>query len=163
MFIGRFFLLLAGILILSHSLPAFAAGCYTEAEAEAEQGIRIHSELMVIALNCEHMEKGAGKSLYSTYREFTDNNVDLISGYEKRLMSYFKRQGIKNPEAAINTLRTGFSNTASYNAASIRTDRFCSEYAPRVNMVSGMAEEEFRTWASTSYQSNPSSQPVCNN
>ena len=29
--------------------------CYTHEEAEAEQGIRIHSELMVIALNCQHM------------------------------------------------------------------------------------------------------------
>ena len=39
-------------------LNAFAAQkCYSAAEAEADQGIRIHSELMVIGLNCQVIGK----------------------------------------------------------------------------------------------------------
>ena len=34
--------------------PAFAK-CYTSKEVEAEQGVRILSELMVIGLNCQHL------------------------------------------------------------------------------------------------------------
>ena len=43
--------------------------CYTQEEAEAEQGIRIHSELMVIALNCQHMTPKGWKNFYQQYQE----------------------------------------------------------------------------------------------
>ena len=47
--------LIACFSLLLLSAPAMAANCYSAAEAEAEQGIRVHSELMVIGLNCQHM------------------------------------------------------------------------------------------------------------
>ena len=54
-----------------------AASCYTMEEAEAEQGIRIHSELMVIGLNCQHMKFSDGTNLYLEYREFTKEHENL--------------------------------------------------------------------------------------
>ena len=74
--------LLAFVLSVLLSASAMAApACYTMPEAEAEQGIRIHSELMVIGLNCQHMYKSNGKNLYASYRSFTAENIKLFADY----------------------------------------------------------------------------------
>lgn len=55
------YFMLAFILLGLTSASSFAASCYRAGEAEAEQGIRIHSELMVIGLNCQHMATANGR------------------------------------------------------------------------------------------------------
>ena len=81
------------------TLPASAAAaCYTPDEAEAEQGIRIHSELMVIGLNCQHMARAGKKNLYLEYRDFTARHAQVFSDYETRLIRYFRRSAW-SPEA----------------------------------------------------------------
>ena len=137
------------------------ARCYSQAEAEAEQGIRIHSELMVIGLNCQHMGARHGQNLYPMYREFTARHGKLLAQYETLLMNFYKEGGSANPEAAINTLRTNFANKISNDAAGMRPDIFCSRYSPRVLKASEMNQEEFRKWSATFYDSHPVSYPVC--
>ena len=66
------------------------ARCYSQAEAEAEQGIRIHSELMVIGLNCQHMGARHGQNLYPMYREFTARHGKLLAQYETLLMNFLQ-------------------------------------------------------------------------
>lgn len=144
-------------------LPATAqaSSCYSNAEAEAEQGIRIHSELMVIGLNCTHMGAKAGINLYGQYRQFTADHGDLIATYEKILLRHYKKVGSRNPEADINTLRTGYANKISKDSASMRPDIFCSKYAPRVIAASDMQRDDIRKWAATIYPSHPVSKPLC--
>lgn len=141
--------------------PAYAGACYSNAEAEAEQGIRIHSELMVIGLNCQHMGSRYGMNLYGQYREFTARYGKLFAEYEKILMNHFKKNGDAKPEASLNTLRTNFANKISNDAADMRPDVFCSEYAPRVIKASKMDLESVRKWAATIYPSHPVSLPLC--
>lgn len=140
---------------------AAKAQCYSNAEAEAEQGIRIHSELMVIGLNCTHMGARAGINLYGQYRQFTADHGDLFADYETTLLNHFRKSGNSNPEAAINTLRTSFANKISKDAAGMRPDVFCSQYAPRVISASQMTRDQIRTWAGTIYPSHPVSEPLC--
>jgi hypothetical protein len=135
--------------------------CYTAAEAEAEQGIRIHSELMVIGLNCNHMGKRHGQPLYSMYREFTAKYGDLFAQYETILIDYFKINNDPKPVATLNTLRTSFANKISNDAAKARPDIFCSQYAPRILKAAEMSKEDVRKWAATIYPSHPVSHPVC--
>jgi hypothetical protein len=151
------------LVLIGLSAPAFAAtkSCYTMAQAEAEQGIRIHSELMVIGLNCQGMRFKDGTNLYLKYREFTNANVSLFSGYETQLMDYFKVRGDANPEASLNTLRTRFANEISNDAAKMNPDVFCNRYAHRIFKASAMDESKLRKWASTIYPSHPVSNPVC--
>jgi hypothetical protein len=143
--------------------PAAFAGpaCYSKAEAEADQGIRIHSELMVIGLNCQHMGKRHGENLYRTYREFTARHGKLFATYEKLLVNFYRKTGVKNPEASLNTLRTQYANTISNNAAGMRPDVFCATYAPRIQKADKMNEREVRKWAATIFPEHPVSKPLC--
>ena len=142
--------------------PAGAeARCYSNLEAEADQGIRIHSELMVIGLNCQHMGKRYGMNLYGQYRDLTSRHADLFGTYESVLMKFFGKQGHSRPEASLNTLRTQYANKISNDAAGMRPDVFCAKYAPRVEQAHKMRREELRKWAATIYPSHPVSYPLC--
>lgn len=143
--------------------PGKKAGpkCYTQAEAEAEQGIRIHSELMVIGLNCNHMGQRYGQPLYNMYRQMTADHASLFAAYEGILIKYFEKTGEPNPIASLNTLRTSFANKISNDAAGIRPDIFCSRYAPRVIKAKDMSEDDLRKWAATMHPSHPVSIPLC--
>lgn len=116
---------------------------------------------MVIGLNCQHMGQREGMNLYGEYRQFTSVHADLFAKYEEILMNYFRRNGDGTPEAQLNTLRTGFANKISKDAASMRPDVFCSRYAPRITKASAMDRTALRKWASTFYPSHPVSRPLC--
>ena len=156
--------IITAFLVVFLLLPAQAKAnsCYSPAEAEAEQGIRIHSELMVIGLNCTHMGAKAGINLYGQYRQFTADHGDLFAAYEKILLKHFRETGSSNPEADINALRTRYANKISKDSAGMRPDIFCSRYAPRVLKASEMSRQDIRQWAATIYPSHPVSQPMCN-
>jgi len=156
------------LVILALVISGFASGaayanrdCYSSTQAEAEQGLRIHSELMVIGLNCQHMGARQGMNLYGDYRALTARYSDLFSSYEKILINYFEANGVANPEARLNTLRTKFANKISKDVATMRPDLFCSRYAPRVSAASAMSKDDLRRWASTIYPSHPVSRPLC--
>lgn len=158
-------LFLSGVLAIGMVAGAGAAGaksaCYTKAEAEAEQGIRIQSELMVIGLNCVKMQFNDGTNLYRTYNQFTRDNIDIFAGYENRLLAYFKRRGDADPEASLNTLRTVMANDISKSAVRMKPDQFCNRYAGRVIKASAMNRDTIRQWAATIYPSHPVSNPIC--
>lgn len=156
----RLFLLLVFLLVPSVSN---AAACYRAQEAEAEQGIRIHSELMVIGLGCQHLATAKGKNLYAAYREFTGKHADLFGTYEGILMKYYQNNGMSRAqaEAKLNTLRTDFGNKIASDQASMRPDIFCQRYAPRITKVIDFERMDLRRWAATIYDSHPVSQPIC--
>lgn len=139
----------------------YASSCYKSHEAEAEQGIRIHSELMVIGLNCQHMATANGKNLYAAYREFTAQYGSLFGGYEDTMMAYYSKNGVRNPESSINTMRTQFANKISKDVADMRPDIFCNRYAPRIKQAVAMSRDQLKAWASTIYPSHPVSKPLC--
>jgi hypothetical protein len=154
-------ILIFSFFLLIYSNATQAAACYTPAEAEADQGIRIHSELMVIGLNCQQIGKKHGDNLYGTYRQMTAKYANLFGGYENVLMSFFKKAGRPNPEGSLNELRTRYANKISVDAASMRPDIFCSRYADRVKQAAKMSEAGIRKWASTFHASHPVSYPLC--
>ena len=155
--------LVTSLLVLPAFTPAFAkkgGGCYSTAEAEAEQGIRIHSELMVIGLNCQHMTPRGWKNFYQQYREMTDRNADLFAGYEETLINYYNRIGDKNPEGRLHGLRTAMANKVSTDAARMRPDIFCATFSPRIPKAAKMSSDDFRHWASSTFRGEHS---ICEN
>ena len=144
------------------TVPARGNGCYRKDEAEAEQAIRIHSELMVIGLNCQAMPQyNEGGNLYAKYRVWTAKHGKLIAEYEGRLIGYYLRQGYPDPEAAFNTLRTEFANKVASDAARMRPDIFCHQFSPRIDRVADMRDADFRKWAGTFYPGHSTTHPIC--
>lgn len=145
------------IIALFIAIPtAQAKGCYTAKEAEAEQAIRIHSELMVIGLNCQHMTPAGWTNFYAQYRQITNQHKALLSSYEKTLI---KANG--GSERKIHDMRTNFANQTSTDSARMRPDVFCATYAPRIPKVAQMSQAEFKQWAASSAGSNRSTKPLC--
>ena len=153
--------LCAMLMLLTNS--ASAASCYSMEEAEAEQGIRIHSELMVIGLNCMHMTPAGQKNYYMQYKDFTENHKSLIQSYEGRLLNYYTRTGVAQPEKKLNDLRTSLANKISENAAQMRPDVFCSRYIERIGRAGKMNRQQVIKWATTYYDTHPVSKPICAN
>ncbi len=149
--------------IFMFSGASIAADCYSAVEAEAEQGIRIHSELMVIGLNCAHMADANGNNLYMEHRKFTSNHENLFAKYESILMDYMRKHGDKNPEKSLNTLRTEFANKISVDAAEMRPDIFCNTFSKRIERAAKMNKETLRKWASMKFPNHPVSQEICSN
>lgn len=134
--------------------------CYTPEEAEAEQGIKIHSELMVIALNCQHMTPRGWKNFYAQYREITARNANLIGNYENIMINYFALAGKANPERAFHDMRTDLANKVSTDAARMRPDIFCSNFATRIPKVDKMTSGEIQRWAESASHTG-ASRPLC--
>lgn len=135
--------------------------CYSKGQAEAEQGIRIHSELMIVGLNCAHMSDDDGNNLYVQYQKFTKKHEKLFATYEDILMTYQRENGDKDPEKSLHSLRTKFANKISNDVAQMRPDIFCRTYAKRIQKASKMDGDTVRKWASMTFSGHPVSHPQC--
>lgn len=150
------------LVLFGFSFSAFAAAsCYSKQEAEAEQGIRILNELMVIGLNCAHMADANGNNLYLEHQKFTNKHADLFQTYEKILFNNLQESGVRDPVASLHTLSTGFANKISNDVATMRPDIFCRTYSSRIQKASMMDRDMVRKWASTPFSSHPVSKPLC--
>lgn len=147
------------LLMSSSAMAAIGPGCYTPREVEAEQALRIHSELMVIGLTC--MKMPHGPAMYSKYQSFTQKNQRLLAEYENELISYFRRAGFDNPEGKLHTLRTTLANQISQHAITMSTVTFCQTFGSRVDKALQMDQQKIRRWAQRSWAASPTSQPVC--
>jgi hypothetical protein len=106
--------------------------CYTPNEFEAEQGIRLHTELMVVGLTCQEMGPKDQPSLFAQYKMFTLKNQKQIQIWEKDLIAYYKRTVKGNPNRAFDTFRTRLANETSQRAIALTTPVFCADHVPVV-------------------------------
>lgn len=161
-FFSRSLTAVAAVVAVAATLAATPASasrmCYNMSEFEAEQGLRIHSELMVIGLTCAKMPYGA--NLYSKYQMFTSKNQNLISVYENTLIEHYRREGASNPEAQFHTLRTGLANHISQLAIG-NVVGFCDSFSPRIDAALGMDQTKLRHWAQQVWRNAPTSRPMC--
>lgn len=139
------------------SVAAAAGGCYTPAAYEAEQGLRIHSQLMVIGLTCQRMPGASG--IYAKYHRFTEANRDIIRDYENEIIAHFRRNGSSAPEKDFHALRTSIANDVSTQAMSMRVDRFCRQFMPVLSQALQMNGQQVRQWVVSAPA--PSSLPAC--
>jgi len=152
----RFFVFLL-LSMLIHTTVSYA--CYTNVEAEAEQGLRIHSEFLVIGLTC--MKMPDGEATYNKYEEFTSKNAAVISEYEDVLVEYFRNSGSDNPEADVHNLRSFIANDISNYAVTMGMQSFCDMFSSRLNKVQNISPYQFKRWAKQAVAENPSTEPKC--
>lgn len=106
--------------------------CYTPDEFEAEQGIRLHTELMVVGLTCQEMSVQGQPSLFAQYKMFTLKHQKQIKVWESNLISYYKRTVKGNPNRAFDTFRTRLANETSQRAIALTNPVFCADHVPVV-------------------------------
>ncbi|WP_119678645.1 hypothetical protein [Indioceanicola profundi] len=120
---------LLGLMMLA--APALAKPvCFTEAEAEAEEAIRLHTELMVIGLTCQESAPAGQLSLFARYRQFTDQHQTAIRAWEKALIAHFKRVGKGSATKLFDSYRTSLANEISRRAIALSNPVFCAAYVP---------------------------------
>lgn len=154
----KFTAVLAAIMLFATTAQA-SANCYNQRQFEAEQGLRIHSELMVISLTCMKMPMGAG--MYQKYQAFTTKNKHLLVGYETDIIDYFRDNGHAAPEKQFHTLRTSLANQISQHAIKMSTSSFCQNFASRIDSALNMDQAKLRQWASQTWPNSPTTRPVC--
>ncbi|MCE9508400.1 MAG: hypothetical protein K8R48_08860 [Alphaproteobacteria bacterium] len=149
----------AAAFVLSVAVISSAEACYSAADFEAEQGVRIHSELMVIGLTCLKMPEG--RELYRKYQDFTLKNSSLIAGYETDIINHYASEGVAEPEQKFHTLRTDLANEVARQAVAMSMLSFCRQFSPRIDAALSMDEPKLRRWAQHVWPGQPPSEPVC--
>jgi hypothetical protein len=152
-------LMIASLFLLCFGGGKVAEACYSAADFEAEQGVRIHSELMVIGLTCLKMPEG--QELYGKYQDFTLKNSSLIAGYETDIINHYASEGVAEPEQKFHTLRTDLANEIARQAVSMSMLSFCQQFSPRIDAALSMDEPKLRRWAQHVWPGQPPSEPVC--
>ncbi len=133
--------------------------CYKIEQFEAEQGLRIHSELLVISLTCRKTP-GHG-TLYEKYKRFTNKNKLLIANYENILISFFRDSGSASPAKDLHTLRTSLANDISQHAINMSVTGFCNYFGGRIDRALKMNRETLRKWAKQVWENQKTSHRLC--
>ncbi|MER2519236.1 MAG: hypothetical protein ABTQ34_00930 [Bdellovibrionales bacterium] len=133
-----FSLMLAGV-----SLPptAFAAegktkakACYSPIEVQAEELLRLHSQLMVITVTCH--QGSNGENLVSAYTGFTRDNIDDLHQAEAIMKSHYKARHGGDGIAQLDVLRTKLGNEFGQIIADMSAPAFCDFYRDKVTALS---------------------------
>jgi hypothetical protein len=106
------------------------APCYTKAEFEAEQAIRLHTELMVVGLTCQGYASTKDVNLFGRYKEFTLKHRKRITEWEDQLVAFQKRTAKGNANRGFDTFRTRVANEMARRIAAVTEPVFCATHAP---------------------------------
>lgn len=126
-------LVICGLLL---SPSAFAKQCYSQLEMQAEQLLRLHSELMVVTLTCK--TNSDGRSLVPMYTGFTNSNIDALREAEQTMIRYYGKGGV----AQLDRLRTRLGNEFSLRAAKDSTRVFCAQRRDKVTTLSDVSSSQ---------------------
>lgn len=124
--------------------PALAAPtCLTSSEMEAQQAIRMHTELMVIGLTCLR----DGTSAFGHYQRFTNAHASAIRGYEATMIGHLKRAYRDNPTKRFDKMRTDLANEIAQSVVTMSAETFCATSSAKLEQMIGFAQADFRTAA----------------
>jgi hypothetical protein len=119
-------------LSLFFSIPTASAAshCYSPAEVQAEQLLRLHSELMVITVTCR--ESSEGENLVPAYTGFTRNNISALHEAEQTMIRYYKAAYGGNGITRLDRLRTLLANEYGQEIANVSAPAFCAQRRDKV-------------------------------
>jgi hypothetical protein len=113
------------------ALPAVAApACYSSAEVQAEQVLRLHSELMVITVACR--QGSMGEDLVRAYTGFTRNNINLLRDAEATMTAHYKKAYGGKGVDRLDRLRTLLANEFGQEIADKSAPVFCAQKRDKV-------------------------------
>jgi len=134
--------------VLATSTSAWAkSACYSAAEYDAEQAVRLHTELMVIGLTCNSIE--ADRKLFAKYQQFTTKNRTSLLNWEKVLIGHFSQTGKSNPTRQFDDFRTVAANEVAQRSALLTPPVFCQTHSDIVDKALSMSDAELKRYLSS--------------
>jgi hypothetical protein len=140
------------------TFPAQARECYSFNEVSAEQLLRLHSELMVIAITCRASSRGI--DLVPAYTSFTRRNRREIEGAESSLIKHFNRMG-EDGRRSLDTLRTRLANEIGEEIARDSAARFCLQRRDKVIQMNLLTPSLVEKEAKLAYAAVRTYKPLC--
>lgn len=119
---------------------ASAATCLPQKQSLANAAIKIHSELMVTALNC--MSQHPSKKLVKVYENFSRQHRNIIQNHETSLIQHFNLSG--NGTRKFDTYRTKVANDISKQVFQTSPYLFCKKYLPNLLNAAKWDGQQFK-------------------
>jgi hypothetical protein len=133
--------------VLATSTSAWAKpACYSAAEYDAEQAVRLHTELMVIGLTCNAIE--ADRKLFAKYQQFTTKNRTSLLNWEKILIGHFGQTGKSNPTRQFDDFRTVAANEVAQRSALLTPPVFCQTHSDIVDQALSLSDSDLKRYLS---------------
>ena len=155
-FIGICAAFLFALLLLPHRVVAVE--CYTPDELEAEQGLRLHTDLEVIMLTCKY--DGYRRPLKDSYAIFLKKYSAQIRKWENTIARIYASSGGSRNEV-IDNFRTALANQKSHEASTMNPRQFCIAYANWVPGVASWSQEQVMNYVRTPDSARPTKKPPC--
>lgn len=146
--------------VLAASSSAWAkSACYSPAEYDAEQAMRLHTELMVIGLTCNSVQQE--RNLFAKYQSFTTKHRAQLMNWEKVLIGHFRETDKSNPTRRFDDFRTILANEIAQRAALLTPPVFCQSHSDRVDQAMAMTEGDLKKYLSTEDKGQIAAAPPC--
>jgi hypothetical protein len=137
---------------------AQAGECYTPDEFEAEQGLRLHTDLEVISLTCKY--DGYRRPLMNSYAVFTKKYSLQLRKWENIIARIYASSGGSRNEV-IDNFRTSLANQKSHEASSLNPRQFCIAYANWVPAVAAWSPNQVMNYVRTPDAARQARKPLC--
>lgn len=142
------------------ALPAHAdTRCYSRDEVQAEQVLRLHSELMVITVTCK--QSSVGRDLVRAYTGFTKHNIAQIKEAEQTLTRYYATAYGGDGVTKLDRLRTKLANEYGQEVAAMSAPAFCAERRDKVVSMYDEPPDSLSDEGMKGYKISLSTEPVC--
>ncbi len=154
------YIILALIFAMLSAMPAHAAGrCYASEEMQAEQLLRLHSELMVITVTCK--QGATGRDLVRPYVGFTQRHTKAIQKAEATLMRYYAKTYGEDGTSRLDKLRTKLANEFGQVVADESAPVFCARARDKVLALYDSPSKTVLEDNIRSYRASLSYEPLC--
>lgn len=111
-----------------------SGACYSPLEVQAEELLRLHSELMVITVTCH--QGSSGENLVPAYTSFTRDNIEDLHKAEGIMKAYYKSRHSGDGIAQLDALRTRLGNEYGQMIADMSAPTYCDLYRDKVVALS---------------------------
>jgi hypothetical protein len=140
-------------------VAASAADCYSPAEYEAEQALRLQSELTVIAYGCP-TPPGA-IPLAIQYGQFVKSHQKQFAQWQGALRAYLRKTERGNVDRHFDNLASLISNQLSNRQALVSPLTFCANEMARFDALVAMKDEDLLKQVRDNAVVRISSRPPC--
>lgn len=135
-----------------------ARECYVPEEYEAEQGLRLHTDLEVISLTCKY--DGYRRPLRQSYGVFVKKYSKWISGWENTIARLYAYMGNSKNEV-IDNFRTSLANAKGREAGTLTPRQFCLKYANWVPAVASWTPDQVKEYIRRPDPDRKTRKPLC--